>query len=405
MAKSTRRKRANAAEAQRPAPARHSGKLARKLLGPMAAAAFLLLALFTAIAYRQRLLAARAEARQVAEAVVRQVSADRRYYTQHVVTAAHRTHLEVTNHYQDREKPAIPLPTTFVREVSEVLSASATGTDYKLAILSLFPINPRQGPRSAAERALMKLNYTRRAAAAASQELGKESFYTLYQPDVANAETCVTCHNSLPESPKRNYELGDVMGTLAITIPMTRRLEAVRAGTVQEAAAFAAILVVAGGLIVWQTQRTVLRPTKRLAAAAADLASGNLAVRVNVDSNDEVGRLAESFGAMLSTVRQVVDREVAGRQTLDHTVGHYVRFLEGVTGGSLVERLEIRAGDDANGEQLARLGELLNRTVDLMGSLAAHVKVFGERLGGEPSAEELRLLAQRMRDLASRYQL
>ena len=333
------------------------------------------------------------------------MSADRRYYTQKVVTVAHRAHLEVTNRYQDAGKTAIPLPTTFVREVAEGLSKSATGTDYKLAILSLFPINPRQGPRSVTERSLMKVNSVRRTAAANLEQIGRESFYTLYVPDVANAESCVTCHNSLPESPKRNYELGDVMGTLAITVPMTRRMEQVSTGTAQEAAAFAVILVVAGALIVWQMRRTVLRPIQSLAAAAADMASGNLAVRVRIDNKDEVGQLAESFGAMLSTVRQVVDREVAGRQALDHAVARYILFLEGVTAGSLVQRLEVRPGGGADAEQLARLGQLLDQTVDLMASLAAHVKVFGEKLSGEPSAQDLRVLAQRMRELAGRYEL
>src|SRR5580693_18239 len=320
MAERSRRKPLDLAKAQRHGPPRHRGRLARKLLAPMAAAAFLLLGIFTAVAYRQRLAAAEDEARLVAEAVVRQVTADRRYYTQNVVPVAHRTHLEVTNHYQNRSTPAIPLPTTFMREVADGLSTRATETDYKLAILGLFPINPRQGPRSATERALMTVNATRRAAASDFQRLGSAASYTLYVPDVANAESCVTCHNSLPESPKRNYVLGDVMGTLAITVPMTERLERVRNGTAQEAGTFAAILLVAGALIVWQTRRAVLAPIRSLAAAAADLASGNLAVRVRIASNDEVGQLAESFDTMTSTVRQVVDREVAGRQVLDHTV-------------------------------------------------------------------------------------
>ena len=66
MARRTRWRRREASEAQRHAPARHRGKLARKLLGPMAAVAFLLLGIFTVITYEQRLLAARAEARQMA---------------------------------------------------------------------------------------------------------------------------------------------------------------------------------------------------------------------------------------------------------------------------------------------------------------------------------------------------
>jgi hypothetical protein len=38
-------------------------------------------------------------------------------------------------------------------------------------------------------------------------------------PDLAVAEACVTCHNEHPESPKRDWRLGDVMGATTWTYP------------------------------------------------------------------------------------------------------------------------------------------------------------------------------------------
>jgi HAMP domain-containing protein len=383
---------------------RRPGSLARKLLVPIAAVSFVLLAVFSYVTYERRLLASYHEARLVAEAIQRQVTADRRYYTQRVVPVANQVHLEVTNHYREPGRLAIPLPTTFVREVSDELSSTATGTEYKLAMLSLFPVNPRKGPRNESERELMKVNFKDVKPQDYKVNADQGAFYTLYVPDIANAQSCVTCHNALPESPKRNYVLGDVMGSLAITIPMTDRLRQVETGSLQEVGAFAAILVFAGSLIYYRAQRSVLRPLRSLASAATEMSAGNLSARVKIESDDEVGQLAESFVGMCATVRQVVDREVTSRQALDHKITEYLRFLEGVERGDLAHRLK---PDDSGGADLplADLGKRIDRLVDQLGQLAAYAKVAGERLGATPVPvdAELKSLAERLRQAAARY--
>lgn len=379
------------------------GRLTRKVLVPIAVVAFALLGVFTWIAYQQRLAAARREAQTVAEAIHRQVVADRKYYTQNVVPPAKAAGVVVTQLHQAAGRPAIPLPTTFVREVAESLDATATQAEYKLALLSLFPVNPKQGPRSEAERGLMRANFLRRTEQATLTRVGEESYYTLYSPDLANAESCVTCHNALPESPKRDYVLGDVMGSMAITIPMTRRMREVTAGTLVEAGAFAAILIVAGTLIYYRAQRTVLTPIQRLASAATELATGNLATQVRIDSDDEIGQLAQSFTAMTATIRQVVDREVAGRQALDHTISEYLNFVEAVAAGDLTRQLAIGREAAQESRPLAVLGERINGLVERLGEMAAHLKVAGEKL--ESGDGDRAALARRLRELAARYRI
>jgi hypothetical protein len=42
----------------------------------------------------------------------------------------------------------------------------------------------------------------------------------LAKADVMVSETCTTCHNSHPDSPKRDWKVGDVRGALAVSIPI-----------------------------------------------------------------------------------------------------------------------------------------------------------------------------------------
>ena len=190
------------------------------------------------------------------------------------------------------------LPATYVREVSENLNSTATNTQYQLRLLSLFPVNPEQGPRDNVERAFMEENFDEGATVENRFEVNGNEFFTLYVPDVANAESCVSCHNGLEESPKRDYVLGDVMGTLAITVPMNERLDIVVTDTATEVGAFAGILLLVGGLFYFIAQRTILRPINRLQTAADNVLQGDFSVRTNVDSTDELGQLSTVFDSM-----------------------------------------------------------------------------------------------------------
>jgi len=49
---------------------------------------------------------------------------------------------------------------------------------------------------------------------------GKKHYFQAVYPDRAVSNACITCHNQHPLSPKRDFKLNDVMGGIAITIPL-----------------------------------------------------------------------------------------------------------------------------------------------------------------------------------------
>ena len=46
--------------------------------------------------------------------------------------------------------------------------------------------------------------------------------------DFASTPACVACHNALPNSPKQDYELGDMMGSLVVTVPLTEEFSSAK---------------------------------------------------------------------------------------------------------------------------------------------------------------------------------
>jgi signal transduction histidine kinase len=77
--------------------------------------------------------------------------------------------------------------------------------------------------------------------------------------------------------------------------------------------------MLAGIGLTYLLARRLLRPVKELSRAAAEIGKGNYDVRVPVQSQDEFGRLAETFNSMCASIRQ--GREELIRQERISTIG------------------------------------------------------------------------------------
>jgi hypothetical protein len=53
-----------------------------------------------------------------------------------------------------------------------------------------------------------------------THEVHDRQFFEAVYPDLAVSEACVSCHNSHPNSPKRDFKLNDVMGGIMLSFPV-----------------------------------------------------------------------------------------------------------------------------------------------------------------------------------------
>ena len=113
----------------------------------------------------------------------------------------------------------LPLPVQFLKETSEL--ATLTGTPIRYRLIGLSPINQQNAPADDFERAgLQEVSRDPdRPATRYGTRDGKEYFQALYA-DRAVSQSCASCHNSHPKSPKHDFKLDDVMGAIVITIPL-----------------------------------------------------------------------------------------------------------------------------------------------------------------------------------------
>jgi diguanylate cyclase (GGDEF)-like protein len=191
--------------------------------------------------------------------VADQIKITRGYYTRNVVSKALASGaFEPSYDHKDNPK-AIPLPATFVKDISDLLAKK----DLSLSLISPYPWPHR------ADRVMDQFQTAAWAAfqkdptqAFSRQEMrdGKRVLRTAVA-DIMTGETCVSCHNTHPQSVRRDWKVGDVRAVMEVTKVVEPYLAAVdqRSRMITwslEAAAgsVAIVLLIGGGLVAFRTR-------------------------------------------------------------------------------------------------------------------------------------------------------
>ncbi|MFQ5685385.1 MAG: DUF3365 domain-containing protein [Candidatus Scalindua sp.] len=157
---------------------------------------------------------------KAAEIATLQIVEDRKQYTKNIIVKLKKD--GVVNVHPNREyagiNGGIPLPATFVQEVSDSINKKGV---YSYSLLSKWNINKEKGLKTDFEKEAFDYLFDKKGTVF-SRFVEHNGIFTLRYAttDVAVAAGCVNCHNNHEESPKKDFELGDVMGILVVNIPV-----------------------------------------------------------------------------------------------------------------------------------------------------------------------------------------
>ena len=155
---------------------------------------------------------------KVADFVHAVLDADRTIYTNQVVNRMQAKGIVSATEHWEHEN-ALPLPAQFLQHSGKLVAESGRGIRYRL--ISLWPIYQRNSPATELERrALESFAHTPDRPFTGIVTSGRKQYFQAIYSDRASSSACVTCHNSHPLSPKRDFALNDVMGGMTITIPL-----------------------------------------------------------------------------------------------------------------------------------------------------------------------------------------
>lgn len=154
----------------------------------------------------------------VADYVHAVIEADRIFYTVHVVERLQKKGKMVASENW-RAKDTLPLPAQFLMESSDL--ASKTGTKVQYRLIGAWPINPQNGPATEFEKkGLENVQTHPERPYTETVTSGTEQVFRALYADRAVSQACIGCHNAHARSPKRDFQVNDVMGGIVITIPL-----------------------------------------------------------------------------------------------------------------------------------------------------------------------------------------
>ena len=157
---------------------------------------------------------------QMADAIRAVIAADRAVYATQVVDRLQGDGaIKASERF--KEDKALPLPAQMLRMGSE--HAAKLNSSFSYALLSQWPINKQNAPKTEAEKAGLKAVGDNPEKPYYSEEkLGDKTYFTAVYADKAVAPACVSCHNGHADSPRKDFKDNDVLGALVIRIPITK---------------------------------------------------------------------------------------------------------------------------------------------------------------------------------------
>jgi ABC-type transporter Mla subunit MlaD len=157
---------------------------------------------------------------KAAEIATLQIVEDRKQFTKNVIIKLKKdgiVDVHPNRKYADIDG-GIPLPATFVQEVSKKINEKGV---YSYDLLSKWNINKEKGLKTDFEKEAFAYLFDKKGTVFTRFMVHNGIFSLRYATaDVAAAAGCVSCHNNHEESPKKDFKLGDVMGVLVVNVPI-----------------------------------------------------------------------------------------------------------------------------------------------------------------------------------------
>ena len=345
----------------------------------------------------------------------------RGYYTDRVVKKLKaRPDLKVSfDHMQDDN--AVPLPATMVLDLSTLLAGSTNST--RVNLYSAWPFPGRKDRvtdgfmRDAMSHFITNANgtFVRTESAAGSTRV------RVAIADVMANDSCVQCHNAHPDSPKRDWKVGDVRGVLEVSATIDSELAANNALIGRMAAVAGAAVLVVAGLVIWSIRRFVTLPVQRsvefleqcggqVSAAASEVSSASQSL---AEGSSEQAASLEETSASLEELASMASRNSESTR-LAKQLGDEARQVAG-TGRESIQVMsqaivEIQArgremceavdGISASSREVAKIVKTIDEIAFQTNILALNAAVEAARageagLGFAVVADEVRNLAQR----------
>jgi methyl-accepting chemotaxis protein len=133
---------------------------------------------------------------------------------------------------------------------------------------------------------------------------GEPSIYVLSPGRLK--ESCINCHNSYGLDEFKDRKEGDLVASFGVSVSTAGLYRTQRNIKLIAIAAGLALLALISAIMTRRVTTSILRPLERLSGVIGRVAKGDMTVSASVESEDEIGRLAQTFNGMVADLNQAL---------------------------------------------------------------------------------------------------
>jgi len=264
-----------------------------------------------------------------AENTVKQYKTIRGYYTKSVIKKVLATS-DVTADYRHIGKDkVIPLPATFIHEISEAFSKDDIIT---LKLYSPYPFPNRTNRKldNFAKEAWATLKNNTSKTFSRVENINGREVVRVALADTMTQQGCVNCHNNHPETPKNDWQLKDIRGILEVQLPIDKQL--INASHLNTTITVIVLIAVSSTAILLfiMFRRLISNRLRNVHDALQEIADGDgdLSKRLNETPKDEIGNIASAFNNFIVQLEKTMSKISAQVSQLTETTSEMANITE-----------------------------------------------------------------------------
>ncbi|ULA68914.1 MAG: Methyl-accepting chemotaxis protein [Nitrospira sp.] len=237
-----------------------------------------------------------------ANVVATQIMISRAYITQNYVAKIKKSkaanEIQVVKDHAGMAD-AIPFPATAVREMGE--EANRTGL-YNARLISQNPMNPSNTPKDNFENEAIRAIMSGAESYARRDEVNGVPTFRRATVDKASSTACLSCHT--------NSQVGDVLGMLSMSVPMTEAIALSSRSMWQTGGLMGAIVAIILLVTYLLLRNIVLQPMAKMSEISRDIAKGegDLTKRVPADGKDEIAQMGQYFNEFIEKLQHMIKK-------------------------------------------------------------------------------------------------
>ena len=336
-----------------------------KMILPIVIGAVLVLVVSLAILFRVKAENTQLVGLTSAQAVSNQITSLRTFYTAEVVTRARKAGMSVNYDFAQKDN-TLPLPATLVKTLGDEIRKAYPGTSVRL--YSRFPFPHRAASEKYDDFEMDAINALERDPETPFHRLEEVNGRLSMRYAVADMmrASCVECHNTHPESPKKDWREGDVRGVVEVIVPVQAAEVGLAVGTRNMGLIIGSGLLLLTIVLLRVFRHSVMRPIHSLVETANRVDQGDLRARAEVFGQDELGSMANTFNVMLDHTEELVETREEERDALQISITRLMNEVSDVAQGNLTAEAAVTtdatgAIADAFNYMIAELRDIIAR--------------------------------------------